>query len=84
MGGPEYEYDPERALWRPGRRSFLFMSGIALMGALVPGHDILIGVPTNSTLVTPSWVTREVAKHFVNSLRLTSHVNPYYGSWSMR
>lgn len=26
------EYDPERALWRPGRRSFLFMASAAAVG----------------------------------------------------
>lgn len=31
------EYDPERALWRPGRRSFLFLLGGAMAGTMVPG-----------------------------------------------
>lgn len=26
-----FEFDPERALWKPGRRSFLFMFGAALV-----------------------------------------------------
>ena len=32
----DLEYDPERKLWRPGRRSFLFMLGAAAGGLLVP------------------------------------------------
>lgn len=32
----EFEYDPERSLWRPGRRSFLFMFGAAVVGAMMP------------------------------------------------
>ena len=32
----DYEYDEERAIWRPGRRSFLFMLGGAMAGILVP------------------------------------------------
>ncbi len=30
------EYDLERALWCPGRRSFLFMLGAAAVGSMVP------------------------------------------------
>ena len=29
-------YDPERALWKPGRRSFLFMMGAGIVGAALP------------------------------------------------
>lgn len=30
------EYDPDRALWVPGRRSFLFLTGAALAGTILP------------------------------------------------
>ena len=36
-----FEYDPERALWRPGRRTFLFMLGGALAGTLLPGDEVV-------------------------------------------
>lgn len=29
-------YDPERLLWRPGRRSFLFMFGAAILAPSLP------------------------------------------------
>lgn len=29
--------DPERGEWQPGRRSFLFMAGAALVGTALPG-----------------------------------------------
>lgn len=29
-------YDPERALWKPGRRSFLFMFGAAIVAPSLP------------------------------------------------
>ena len=31
-----FEYDPEKALWKPGRRSFIFMLGTATAGILMP------------------------------------------------
>lgn len=31
-----FEFDPERALWKPGRRSFLFMFGAALVAPMLP------------------------------------------------
>ena len=34
-----FEFDPERALWRPGRRVFVFMLGGAVAGALVPAAE---------------------------------------------
>ena len=72
----EAEYDPERALWVSGRRSFLFMFGAAAVGTLMPSvpplspgtlrYDILIGAEAAKVLaVTPTWVTREVAKYFM-------------------
>ncbi len=30
------DYDPERKLWVPGRRSFLFMFGSAMVGTALP------------------------------------------------
>ncbi len=38
---PEFEWDPERALWRPRRRVFVFMLGGAVAGALVPPGRVL-------------------------------------------
>ena len=35
---PEFECDPERALWKPGRRSFLFMFGAALLAPSLPSR----------------------------------------------
>ena len=32
----DFEYDPDRALWKPGRRSFLFMFGAALVASMRP------------------------------------------------
>jgi hypothetical protein len=41
----EMEYDPERKLWRPGRRTFLFMLGGALAGTILkPGPELVRGV----------------------------------------
>jgi len=48
------EFDPERSLWVPGRRSFLFMMGSAAVGALIPS------VPSMTRLVDP--VTGIVAR----------------------
>lgn len=32
----DFEYDPEKALWRPGRRAFIFLMGTAAVGAMLP------------------------------------------------
>lgn len=52
-----FEYDPERALWRPGRRTFLFMLGTAVAGAFMPGaaaEDAVIQpVVTRPPMVDP-------------------------------
>jgi len=42
----EFEYDPEKTLWRPGRRSFLSMMGAAFAGLVVPSGVV---VPTEVT-----------------------------------
>ena len=46
----DLEYDPEKGLWRPGRRSFLFMLGSAIGGLMVPGRP-LDWIPDDSMLV---------------------------------
>lgn len=46
----DYEYDEERALWRPGRRSFLFMLGGAVAGLVVPKAPI-DWIPDGSTVM---------------------------------
>lgn len=82
----DFAYDPERALWRPGRRSFLFMFGAAAVGSLVPApgmsqlrYDVLIGAPTRSVaLVTPAWVTRQVARDFINEISFVKTFNREY------
>jgi hypothetical protein len=47
----ELEYDPERKLWRPGRRSFLFMLGSAIGGLVVSKPPGLDWIPDDSVLV---------------------------------
>jgi len=32
----DFEYDPERALWKPGRRGFLSLLGCAVASAFLP------------------------------------------------
>ena len=36
VGMNDFDYDPEKALWRPGRRSFLFLMGTAAVGVMLP------------------------------------------------
>ena len=52
----DFEYDPERALWRPGRRTFLFMLGGALAGTLLKPSPALVQAvlaPTRGHFVDP-------------------------------
>lgn len=35
-----FDYDPERKVWVPGRRTFIFMLGGALAGTLLPGRGV--------------------------------------------
>lgn len=42
----DFEYDPERALWRPGRRSFLFLMGGALVGTILEPGPALVEAAT--------------------------------------
>jgi hypothetical protein len=64
------EFDEERALWRPGRRSFLFFGASALVGSLLP--PVTIGgsslVQAQTALVTAVWVTRDRVEYVENSL----------------
>jgi hypothetical protein len=46
MNEEDFEYDPERALWKPGRRTFILMLGTAAIGTLVtPVTNISVAVP---------------------------------------
>jgi hypothetical protein len=49
MTEPRFEYDPERALWKPGRRSFLFMLGAAVVAPMLPEVTAVSG---GNTLVS--------------------------------
>src|SRR5690242_3695316 len=31
-----FEYDPEKALWKPGRRAFFFLAGSAMLAPMLP------------------------------------------------
>lgn len=51
-------YDPERALWRPGRRSFLFMFGAAIVAPSLPDVQIErpewpFSISANGTILVP-------------------------------
>ena len=56
-------FDPERGLWRPGRRRFLFLSGAAMAGTLVPGWAM----------------PRTIADDFRMDLQTISYVGPPAG-----
>jgi len=49
----DLEYDPERTLWVPGRRSFLFMLGSAIGGLMLPAvrDEELIAAVTEKTIL---------------------------------
>ena len=53
-------YDPERALWRPGRRSFLFMFGAAVVAPSLPfdPEKVLPG-----SELTPSVLDQRLSVH---------------------
>jgi hypothetical protein len=60
----EYEYDPGRALWRPGRRTFLFMFGAAVAGTILKPTlaqvQAVAGPPGRPPMVDPRllfWAT---------------------------
>ena len=72
----EFDYDPEKALWKPGRRSFLFMFGAAAVGSLLPAPSFTLTQQktvafgySSAQLVIPQWVTKEVARHFIQTVR---------------
>ena len=49
-------YDPDRKLWQPGRRSFLFLFSAAIAGALVPVPDV--SIKNNASLLAAAgWET---------------------------
>lgn len=74
----EAEYDPEKALWVPGRRRFLFLGlgslAAAALGKFLPDGEILSralpDVLPKSFLLTPTWVTTETAIEFMSNLKL--------------
>ena len=80
----KFERDPERELWVPGRRKFLFMSGAAMAGAVLapPGLPVIENVGplsfTPTDLATSDWVVRETARHFVNALKGVKSFNRQY------
>ena len=42
----DLEYDPESGLWRPGRRTFIFMLGAAMAGTVLgPQGEVVAGPP---------------------------------------
>ena len=47
------EYDPERALWISGRRSFLFMAGAAFAGLFAPPAQSLDEMELATATVIP-------------------------------
>jgi hypothetical protein len=72
----EDQYDPERSLWRVGRRSFLFLGASAIAAALLPKS--LLAMSGEATSVTPEWVGEEVARYFLESLSLVKKANRMY------
>jgi hypothetical protein len=52
--------------------AYCFMPSIPLIGE---GTSLVTG---GSALVTPTWVTREVAKSFMNNIAFIKHVNRTY------
>jgi len=68
MNNDDFEYDPERAIWKPGRRTFLFMLGAAAAGTIV-------SQVTKTVVVVPGI---EIAGAF-DTVRLLPTINPAQG-----
>lgn len=70
----DLEYDPERKLWRPGRRSFLFMLGAAAVGAVLPGKELFVargvisGLPTEDSFSMVEVYDRVTTEDFAHLL----------------
>lgn len=54
-----YEYDPELALWKPGRRKF-FLMGLGALGAAVLGLDPVRPILSAENLPTIIILTKPV------------------------
>lgn len=67
----DFEYDPERAIWKPGRRAFLFLGASAAVGAMLPAGAVKDLGPWNVEAVT-----EEVAKEFIAArVKLSGYSN---------
>lgn len=71
----DFEYDPERALWRPGRRTFLFMLGGALAGTILKPEPALVqavvGPPGRPPMIDPQLLWRATTAELGGDDRLS-------------
>ncbi len=81
----DFDYDPEKALWKPGRRSFLFMFGAAAVGSLLPAPSFTLTAQktvgfgySSAQLVTPQWEARETARYFMGEVKFLREINRQY------
>jgi hypothetical protein len=63
------------------RRGFLGLVGAAIIGAALPTPAFLSVPPRLNTLVTPEWVTREIARVYVNNLKFLANVDQTYDAF---
>lgn len=45
----DFDYDPERALWRPSRRAFLFLGGSAALGLFAGQAGLPVAPPASAS-----------------------------------
>lgn len=73
------------------RRDFLRVLGFGTVAAAaascafdverllwVPGERTIFLPPVRNTFITPTWVSKEVARMFLNDLKFVSEINRYY------
>lgn len=87
----EFEYDPEKALWKPGRRGFLSLFGCAVASAFLPSlPDKTLGISgwvkdgpilkSEWKIITSDLVTKENALDYVNSLKFAGKFDRPYAN----
>ena len=75
MRNNDFEYDPDKALWKPNRRSFFFGLGAALLAPMLPdlpvdssGSSCVTGPLMVGDIITFKGVYRFNGKFIVTSL----------------
>jgi hypothetical protein len=81
-----YEYDHERALWKPGRRGFLSMFVAAVVAPLLPDLPVIARpslvipiIPDPTRLLTSDLVTKALAFEYKNEIKWANKISRSYG-----